>query len=63
MGIPALIEPTVDFWKGVSEVLAKKPSGLDVGVGWPVDRALTLTDEQLLAAFDALLPLYEITRA
>jgi len=63
VGIPALIKPTVDFWKGVSEVLAKKTGGLDVGLGWPVDRALTLTDEQLLAAFDALLPLYEITRA
>jgi len=32
-------------------------------VGWPVDRALKLTDKQILAGFRALLPLYEITRA
>jgi uncharacterized protein YktB (UPF0637 family) len=63
MGIPELIEPTVDFWKGVTEVLAKKTGGLDIGVGWPVNRAVQLTDEELLAAFEALLPLYEITRA
>jgi uncharacterized protein YktB (UPF0637 family) len=62
-GIPELIEPTVDFWKGVTEVLAKKTGGLDVGVGWPVGRAVQLTDEELLAAFGALLPLYDITRA
>jgi hypothetical protein len=63
MRIPELTEPTVDFWKGVTEVLAKKTGGLDVGVGWPVDRAVQLTDEDLLAAFEALLPLYEIIRA
>jgi uncharacterized protein YktB (UPF0637 family) len=62
-GTPELIKPTVDFWKGVTEALAKKAGGLDVGIGWPVDRALQLTDKQLLAAFEALLPLYEITRA
>jgi len=63
MGIPELVEPTVDFWQGVTEALAKKTGGLDIGVGWPVDRAMQLTNEELRAAFKALLPLYEITRA
>ncbi len=62
-GIPACTEPTADFWQGVAEVLAKKTGGLDIGVGWPVDRALKLTDKQVLEAFASLLPLYEITRS
>jgi uncharacterized protein YktB (UPF0637 family) len=62
-GIPALVKPTADFWKGVAETLAKKTGGLDVGVGWPVERAVKLTDQQVLEAFESLLPLYEITRA
>jgi hypothetical protein len=36
---------------------------MDVGVGWPVARALKLTDKQVLEALAALLPLYEITRS
>jgi uncharacterized protein YktB (UPF0637 family) len=62
-GIPELTTPTADFWQDVAEALAKKTGGLDVGLGWPVHRALKLTDKQLLGAFAALLPLYEITRA
>ena len=62
-GIPESIAPSVDFWQGVAEVLAKKAGGLDIGIGWPVERAVKLTDQQLLAAFETLLPLYEITRA
>lgn len=62
-GIPALAKPTADFWQGVAEMLAKKTGGLDVGLGWPVERAVKLTEKQVLEAFEALLPLYEITRA
>ena len=62
-GIPESIAPSVDFWQGVAEVLANKAGGLDIGIGWPVERAVKLTDQQLLAAFETLLPLYEITRA
>jgi hypothetical protein len=36
---------------------------LDVGLGWPVDRAVKLTEKQVLEAFRSLLPVYEITRA
>jgi uncharacterized protein YktB (UPF0637 family) len=63
VGLPELAKPTSDFWKGVAEELAKKTGGLDVGVGWSVDRALKLTDKQVLEAFASLLPLYEITRS
>jgi uncharacterized protein YktB (UPF0637 family) len=62
-GIPEFTKPAADFWKEVAETLAKKTGGLDIGVGWPVARALKLTDKQLLEAFAALLPLYEITRS
>jgi hypothetical protein len=62
-GIPALTKPTADFWEQVAEVLTKKTGGLDVGVGWPVERAVKLTGKQVLEAFAALLPLYEITRS
>ena len=44
-------------------MLAKKTGGLDVGVGWSAARAVKLTDKQVLEAFAALLPLYEITRS
>jgi uncharacterized protein YktB (UPF0637 family) len=63
VGLPELAKPTADFWKGVADVLAKKTGGLDIGVGWPVARALKLTDKQVLEAFASLLPLYEITRS
>jgi uncharacterized protein YktB (UPF0637 family) len=62
-GMPEFVKPTADFWRKVAEVLAKKTGGLDVGVGWPAERAVKLTDKQVLAAFAALLPLYEITRS
>jgi uncharacterized protein YktB (UPF0637 family) len=62
-GLPELAKPTADFWKGVADVLAKRTGGLDVGLGWSVDRALKLTDKQVLEAFASLLPLYEITRS
>ena len=62
-GIPELVKPTANFWQAVAEMLAKKTCGLDVGLGWPVDRAVTLTEKQVLEAFESLLPVYEITRA
>jgi uncharacterized protein YktB (UPF0637 family) len=62
-GVPELVKPTAEFWKGVAETLAKKTGGLDVGCGWPVDRAVELSEQQMLDAFASLLPLYEITRA
>jgi uncharacterized protein YktB (UPF0637 family) len=62
-GIPERTSPTADFWQEVAELLAKKTGGLDVGLGWPVHRALKLTDKKVLEAFAALLPLYEITQA
>lgn len=61
-GIPDLVKPTADFWKSVAETLAKKTGGLDVGFGWPAGRAAKLREQHLLEAFEALLPLYEITR-
>jgi len=63
VGIPELTIPTADFWQEVAEALAKKTGGLDVGLGWSANRALKLTDKQILQAFASLLPLYEITRA
>jgi uncharacterized protein YktB (UPF0637 family) len=62
-GLPELVKPTADFWRGIAEMLARKTGGLDVGVGWPVDRAVKLSERQIIAAFEALLPVYEITRA
>jgi uncharacterized protein YktB (UPF0637 family) len=62
-GIPEFTKPTADFWQKVAEALAKKTGGLDVGVGWPAARAVKLTNKQVLEAFAALLPLYEITRS
>ncbi|MBI3327974.1 MAG: DUF1054 family protein [Nitrospinae bacterium] len=62
-GLPDLVKPSADFWQGVAEALTKKTGGLDVGFGWSVDRAVQLTEKHLLAAFEALLPLYEVTRA
>jgi uncharacterized protein YktB (UPF0637 family) len=62
-GIPELTIPTADFWQEVAEALAKKTGGLDVGLGWPVTRAVKLTEKQVLEAFASLLPLYEITRS
>jgi hypothetical protein len=62
-GLPELVKPSADFWQGVAASLAKKTGGLDVGLGWPVDHAVGLTDTQVLEAFESLLPLYEITRA
>ncbi|MGH8066398.1 MAG: DUF1054 family protein [Candidatus Entotheonellia bacterium] len=62
-GLPELTKPTAEFWQGVAEVLAKKTGGLDVGVGWPVKRAVKLTAAQVAEAFASLLPLYEITRS
>ena len=62
-GMPALTIPTADFWQEVAEVLAKKTGGLDVGLGWAVNRAVKLTDKQIIEGFASLLPLYEITRA
>ena len=62
-GIPELTKPTAGFWQKVAEGLVKKTGGLDVGVGWPAARAVKLTDKQVLQAFAALLPLYEITRS
>jgi uncharacterized protein YktB (UPF0637 family) len=62
-GIPELTKPTADFWQKVAEALAKKTGGLDVGVGWTAERAVKLTNKQVLEAFAALLPLYEITRS
>jgi uncharacterized protein YktB (UPF0637 family) len=62
-GVPELAKPTAEFWQGVAEALAKKTGGLDVGVGWPVERAVKLTANQVAEAFASLLPLYEITRS
>ena len=62
-GLPELTKPTAEFWQGVAEVLARKTGGLDVGVGWPVKRAVKLTAAQVAEAFASLLPLYEITRS
>jgi uncharacterized protein YktB (UPF0637 family) len=62
-GLPEPTKPTAEFWEQVAEVLAKKTGGLDLGVGWSVDRAAKLTAKQVLEAFAALLPLYEITRS
>jgi uncharacterized protein YktB (UPF0637 family) len=62
-GIPEPVTPTADFWQGVAETLAKKTGGMDVGLGWPVRRAVKLTEKQVLEAFETLLPVYEITRA
>jgi uncharacterized protein YktB (UPF0637 family) len=62
-GLPELTKPTAEFWQGVAEVLGKKTGGLDVGVGWPVKRAVKLTTRQVAEAFASLLPLYEITRS
>jgi uncharacterized protein YktB (UPF0637 family) len=62
-GMPDFTEPTADFWQEVAALLAKRTGGLDIGVGWPVDRAVKLTDTQVLGAFASLLPLYEITRS
>lgn len=61
-GIPEMVKPSVDFWEGVAESLARKTGVFDVGFGWPVDRAVKMTEKHLLEAFDALVPLYEITR-
>jgi len=61
-GVPQMVKPTADFWRGVAEALAKKTGGLDVGFGWPVDRAVKLTDKQVLEAFETLVPMYEVTR-
>ena len=61
--LPELTDPTADFWQKVAEVLAKKTGWLDVGMGWPAERAVKLTDKQVLEAFVSLLPLYEITRS
>jgi hypothetical protein len=63
LSIPEFTPPTADFWQKVAEALARKTGGLDVGVGWPAERAAKLTDKQVLKAFAALLPLYEITRS
>jgi uncharacterized protein YktB (UPF0637 family) len=62
-GIPGLVQPTAEFWRSVAEMLAKKTGGLDVGIGWPVDRAVKLSEQQVLEAFESLSPVYEITRA
>jgi uncharacterized protein YktB (UPF0637 family) len=62
-GIPEFTTPTADFWQGIAALLAKRTGGLDVGVGWPVAQAVKLTEKQVLEAFEALLPLYEITRS
>jgi len=63
LGIPALVKPTAEFWQEIAAALAKKTGGLDVGLGWAVERAVKLSDKQVLEAFESLLPLYEITRA
>jgi uncharacterized protein YktB (UPF0637 family) len=62
-GLPQFVKPTADFWQAAAETLARKTGGLDIGLGWPVEQALTLSPQQLLEAFAILLPLYEITRA
>ncbi len=61
-GMPEPVKPTRDFWKAVAEALAKKTGGLDVGFGWPVNRAVKLMSKQVLEAFETLVPVYEITR-
>ena len=61
--LPELVKPTANFWQAVAEMLAKKTGGLDVGLGWSVDRAVRLTKTQVVKAFESLLPVYEITRA
>jgi uncharacterized protein YktB (UPF0637 family) len=61
--LPELVKPTANFWQSVAEMLAKKTGGLDVGLGWSVDRAVRLTKTQVVKAFESLLPVYEITRA
>jgi uncharacterized protein YktB (UPF0637 family) len=61
-GFPEQVKPTADFWKGVAEKLAKKTGGLDVGLGWSADRAVKLSEKQVLEAFESLLPVYAITR-
>lgn len=62
-GFPEQIKPTADFWHEVAHALAKKTGILDVGIGWSVDRAVKLTDKQVVGAFESLFPVYEITRA
>ena len=62
-GFPEQVTPTADFWHEVANALAKKTGILDVGVGWPIDRAIKLTDKQVVGAFESLFPVYEITRA
>jgi uncharacterized protein YktB (UPF0637 family) len=62
-GLPEFAKPTSDFWQKVAEALAKKTGWLDVGIGWPAERAVKLTDKQVIEAFASLLPLYEITRS
>ncbi|MCG3172243.1 MAG: hypothetical protein GMKNLPBB_00389 [Myxococcota bacterium] len=60
-GLPKVVEPNAQFWVAKADRLDTKLGVLDVGTGWPIEEARSFRTEEILSAFEALLPLYKLT--
>ncbi len=61
--MPATVRADEELWKQLSDSLAKKTGGFDLGVGWPMREALRLDREEVLEGFRELEPLYRVCRS
>jgi len=61
--MPATVRADEELWKQLSDALAKKTGGIDLGVGWPLREALRLDREEVLEGFRELEPLYRACRS
>ena len=61
--MPATVRADEELWQQLSDSLAKKTGGIDLGVGWPLREALRLDREEVLEGFRELEPLYRVCRS
>ncbi len=61
--MPATVRADEELWNQLSDSLAKKTGGIDLGVGWPLREALRLDREEVLEGFRELEPLYRACRS
>jgi len=61
--MPPRVPADQELWQQLSDSLAKKTGGIDLGVGWPMREALRLDREEVLEGFRELVPLYRVCRS
>jgi uncharacterized protein YktB (UPF0637 family) len=61
--MPRRVRADQALWDQLSETLARKTGGMDLGVGWMAREVLRLDREEVLEGFRELEPLYRVCRS